>query len=186
MPRYALLTPETAPQDSQSRVQQVINNNGFLPNLVAVLAHAPTALETYLTVGEINGRSSLNLTEREVIQITAASIHGCEFCVAGHTALATKKAGLDKSLVIQLQNRGKTGDERLDALAAFVRAVIVSRGAVADGELTDFIRAGFTQAQALEVVLGISLATLCNFANNLAQNTINPELQPYHPEAFQS
>ena len=186
MSRYPLLTQETAPSSSQPLLQRVLNTNGFLPNLVAVLAHAPSALETYLTVGEINGRSSLSLTEREVIQITAASLHGCEFCVAGHTAVATKKAGLGKALIIQLQNRGKTGDERLDALAQFVRVVIVSRGAVAEGELQAFLEAGFTQAQALEVVLGVSLATLCNFANNLAQNSINPELQPYRPEVFQS
>lgn len=185
MPRLPLLTLETAPEASQNQVKQVINNNGFLPNLVAVLANAPVALETYLTVGEINGRSSLSLIEREVIQITAASIHGCEFCIAGHTAIATKKAGLEKKLIIQLQQRGITGDARLDALSQFVKAVIVSRGTVADGELHAFLAAGFTSAQALEVVLGISLATLCNFANNLAQSSINPELQPYRPEVFQ-
>lgn len=113
MTRFPLLTLDTAPEASQNRVQQVVNNNGFLPNLVSVLAHAPTALETYLTVGEINGRASLSLIEREVIQITAASIHGCEFCVAGHSAIATKKAGLDKARVIALQQRGLTGDPRL-------------------------------------------------------------------------
>jgi hypothetical protein len=31
----------------------------------------------------------------------------------------------------------------------------------------------------LEVVLGVSLATLCNFANNLAQNELNPQLAAY-------
>ncbi|MBX6393810.1 MAG: carboxymuconolactone decarboxylase family protein, partial [Burkholderiales bacterium] len=40
-------------------------------------------------------------------------------------------------------------------------------------------QAGYTQANALEVVLGVSLATLCNYANNLAQTPINPELQPF-------
>ena len=40
------------------------------------------------------------------------------------------------------------------------------------------------EQQALEVVLGISLATLCNFANSLAQSPVNPQLQPYLPEQF--
>ena len=31
----------------------------------------------------------------------------------------------------------------------------------------------------LDVVLGVSLASLCNYANNLANTPINPELQPY-------
>jgi len=36
----------------------------------------------------------------------------------------------------------------------------------------------------VEVVLSISLATLCNFANSLAQSPVNPQLQPYLPEQF--
>ena len=54
-----------------------------------------------------------------------------------------------------------------------------SRGAVADNAYRRFIDAGYSEAQALDVVLGISLATLCNFANTLAGTAINPELQPY-------
>jgi AhpD family alkylhydroperoxidase len=186
MSRLPLHTPESAPAASLPYIQRVITNNGYLPNLVAALSNAPTALETYLTVAEINSRSSLTLAEREVVQITAASIHGCEFCVAGHTAIALKKAGMDRALVAALQRRGLTSEPRFDALVAFVRAVIVSRGNVADGELADFIEAGFSQAQALEVVLGVSLATLCNFTNNLARNSINPELEAFRPGALQA
>lgn len=186
MSRLPLQTPESAPAASLPYIQRVLTNNGYLPNLVAVLANAPTALETYLTVTEINSRSSLTLPEREVVQITAASIHGCEFCVAGHTAIALKKAGLERALVGALQQRGLTGNARFDALAAFVRAVIVSRGAVADGEFSAFLAAGFNEAQAVEVVLGVSLASLCNFTNNLARSSINPELEAYRPGALQS
>jgi alkylhydroperoxidase family enzyme len=50
---------------------------------------------------------------------------------------------------------------------------------VSDDELQAFLAAGYNQGQALEVVLGVSLATLCNYANNLAKTPINPELQPY-------
>jgi alkylhydroperoxidase family enzyme len=50
---------------------------------------------------------------------------------------------------------------------------------VSDGELADIRSAGYSDEQILGVVLGISLATLCNFANNLAHNTLNPELEPY-------
>ena len=39
--------------------------------------------------------------------------------------------------------------------------------AMDDAELQAFLAAGYNQQQALEVVLGISLATLCNFANSL-------------------
>lgn len=181
MTRLTLHTAESAPADSRPFVERAIANNGFLPNLIGVLANSPLALETYLTVSGINGRASLSLAEREVVQITAARIHSCEFCVAGHTAVALKKAGLAPAAVVALQNGEPTGDSRLDAVRVFAEAVISHRGAVADGELEAFRAAGFDETQALEVVLGISLATLCNFANSLAQSPVNPQLQAFRP-----
>ena len=64
--------------------------------------------------------------------------------------------------------------------------MIASRGAVADEALGAFLAAGFTQAQALEVVLGVSLATLCNFANVLAQSPVNPQLEAFRPGVLQA
>lgn len=186
MSRLPLQTPTSAPAASRPYLEKVLAANGFIPNLVAVLANAPSALETYLTVAEINGRNSLSLAEREIVQITAASIHGCEFCVSGHSAVVLKKAGLDTALVVQLQKRGVTGNGRYDALIDFTRALIVSRGKVGSGELERFTAAGFGPDQALEVLLGVSLATLCNFANNLAGSEINPELQAYRPGVLQA
>jgi len=179
MARLPILTAETAPEAAREGVTKAEKANGFVPNLIGLLANAPTALETYQTVSGINGRNSLTLAEREVVQITAAAIHGCGFCVAGHTAVAYKKAGLNKDVVDALRANAKVPDARLDAVAAFTRAVIRSRGAVENAELAAFKAAGFNDANALDVVLGVSLATLCNFANNLGQPDLNPQLQPY-------
>lgn len=179
MARVSLPTIETAPEEAKPRLQTALKNNGFLPNLVRVLANAPVALETYQTVGAINARSGLSLAEREAVQITAAAVHGCGFCVAGHTAVAYKQAKLSDAVVDALRNGTKVADERLDAIATFTRAVIRSRGNVENAELAAFRDAGFTEANALEVILGVSLATLCNFANNLAQTDLNPELSQY-------
>jgi uncharacterized peroxidase-related enzyme len=182
MGRLPLQTLNTAPAASVPFLEKSLRSNGFLPNLVASLATAPVALETYLTVAEINGRAGLTLAERETVQITAAAIHGCGFCVAGHTAVALKKAQLPPAIVDALRENATVGDARLQAVAAFTRAVIANRGAVADAELEAFRAAGFSDSNALEVVLGVSLATLCNFANNLARNELNPELAAYRWE----
>ena len=179
MCRLPLRTIEDAPAEAQPRLEAAQKNNGFLPNLVRLLANAPVALETYQTVGEINGRASLTLAEREAVQITAAATHGCGFCVAGHTAVAEKKAKLDQGVISALRDKAQVPDARLDAVARFTEAVIASRGAVSDAELAGFKDAGFDDQAALEVVLGVSLATLCNFANNMGQPELNPQLAAY-------
>ncbi len=179
MSRLPLRTIADAPDESKGLLTAAGKTNGFLPNLLRILANAPVALEAYVTVSGINARSSLPLIEREAVQIIAATIHGCGFCVAGHTAIAEKKARMAPSIIGALRSRASVDDPKINAIARFTEAVIASRGAVSDDALTVFRDAGFDDQAALEVVLGVSLATLCNFANNLGQPPLNEQLVPY-------
>lgn len=182
MSRLPLRTIEDAPEEAKTALATAEKNNGYLPNLLRVLANAPVALETYLTVSGINARASLPLAEREAVQITAAATHGCGFCVAGHSAISDKKAKLGRGVIDALRNKTTVPDAGLDAVARFTEEVIASRGNVSDEALAAFKKAGFGDQQALEVVLGVSLATLCNFANNLGQPPLNPQMETYRWE----
>jgi uncharacterized peroxidase-related enzyme len=179
MSRLVIQSIETAPQKSAERLEAAKKASGFVPNLLGVLANSPEAIETYQTVGKINGRNSLSAAEREVVQITAAVTNKCGFCVAGHTKIAQKALNMDSPLVEALRQVDTLPDEKLNALATFTLQVMSQKGQVADDELDAFFAAGYTQQNALDVVLGVSLATLCNYANNLAKTPINPELQPF-------
>ncbi len=179
MSRLTIHSADTAHADAQERLRAAQQANGFLPNLLGVLANAPTALETYQVVGAINGRNSLTPTEREVVQITAATYNGCAFCVAGHTKIAYKKLQLPEALVEALRNIQGLSDAKLNALARFTLSVLEHKGQVPDEDLEAFKAAGYSEANALDTVLGVSLATLCNYANNLARTPINPELQAF-------
>lgn len=179
MSRLAIQSVESAAPEASERLAAAKRASGFVPNLLGVLANAPTALETYQVVSGINARSSLNAAEREVVQIVAATRNGCQFCVAGHTKIALAKAGLPVEVVRALRNIRALDDPRLNALAVFTLAVIDQRGSVSDAELEAFRTAGFSQANVLDVVLGVSLSTLCNYANNVARTPINPELEEY-------
>ena len=181
MTRFTIHTVESAPAEVKEVLETVQkDNNGYIPNLIGLLANAPTALEAYRTVGAINRRNSLTPAEREVVQITAAVTNGCAFCVAGHTAFSIKQIQMNDDLLQALRNRTPIeADPKLDTLAKFTLAVINTKGRVGDEALSEFLEAGYTQQNALDVVLGVSLASLCNYANNLADTPINPELQPY-------
>src|SRR5690606_347885 len=94
-----------------------------------------------------------------------------------------KALKMPESVVEALRKVEAIDDPKLDALARFTVAVIEKKGQVSDEELDAFRAAGYGDQQALEVVLGVSLATLCNYANSLARTPINPELQPFaNPE----
>ncbi|MGV8920693.1 MAG: carboxymuconolactone decarboxylase family protein [Pseudomonas sp.] len=179
MSRITLHSLHTAPEAARPFLETALKNNGYIPNLLGVLANAPAALETYLTVSGLNGKAELSLAEREVVQLIAATKHGCDFCVAGHTAVALHKAKLPEEVVNALRGRTELPQEKLEALAAFTREVVASRGDVSDEGYSAFQAAGYTEGNALEVILGVSLATLCNFTNVFARTPLNPELAKY-------
>jgi uncharacterized peroxidase-related enzyme len=179
MSRLSLPTVDEAPEAAQAGLELVVSKNGFLPNLFRLLANSPVSLEAYHMLAAITSRGNFSIGEREAIQITAAAAQGCGICVAGHTALAYRKAGLAEHIVDALRDRKFVPDERLNAIANFTRAVIRSLGNVTDEELRDFYLAGFSESDVIELILGISLATLCNFTSNLGRPSLNPELAPY-------
>ena len=170
------LTSEQASEEAKQRLINAEKVNGFSSNLLGVLAYAPTALEMYQTVSEINSRSSLNVQEREVVQLVAATDNGCKFCVAGHTALAKNKAKLAPEIIQALRDQSELSDDRLNALSTFTRQALLTKGAVDEQITNAFFEAGFTEQNALDVLLGLSLATLCNYANSLARTELNSQL----------
>lgn len=181
MTRLIIQTIESAVEASTEMMKSVKTANGFVPNLVGILANAPTALETYRTVGSINSRSSLTPIEREIVQITTAVTNGCEFCIAGHSAISAKVVKMPENILQAVRNGTTISDAKLDALAQFTRLVIATKGNITDAQLEVFFNTGFTQQNVLDVLVGISVATLTNYANNIAKTPINPELQSFAP-----
>ena len=179
MARLTIHSVETAPEKAKPRVEAALKANGFLPNLIGVLANSPEALAFYQEVGKLNSETSLTPGEREVVQILAAKINECSFCVAGHTKLATLKKLLNDDEIQAVRAVAPIADAKLNALSDFTQQVIAKKGNVSDDELQAFFAAGYNQQQAVEVVFGVALATLCNYTNNLARTEINPELQAY-------
>ena len=122
MARLTIHTVESAPEKAKPRVEAALKNNGFLPNLIGVLANSPEALAFYQEVGKLNGETSLTAGEREVVQILAAKINQCGFCVAGHTKLATLKKLLKEEEIQAVRAVAPIADANGHSLANAVRA----------------------------------------------------------------
>ena len=129
MARLTIHTVESAPEKAKPRVEAALKNNGFLPNLIGVLANSPEALAFYQEVGKLNGENSLTPGEREVVQIIAARTNQCAFCVAGHTKLAVLKKLLTEQNVKASRDVSPAGfdDKKLAALADFTLAVMAPK-----------------------------------------------------------
>jgi alkylhydroperoxidase family enzyme len=83
----------------------------------------------------------------------------------------------DPAIVNALRNRAPLPDVKLDVLATFARAVVKNRGMVCGKKLDNFIAAGYTRSQALEVVLGVAFKTLSNYTNHIIDPPLDTVFQ---------
>ena len=151
---------------------------GFVPQIFAVLADSPTTLAAFVGLNERLAESSLSAAEQETVQLAASVERESEYCVAGHTRFAQDQR-VAKPVIDSLRRSAPVPDVRLDALASFTRALVRSDGRVSSLDLDRFLSAGYEQAQAFEVILGVCVKTLSNLASNLMQIPLDDAFAGY-------
>ncbi|MEX1994735.1 MAG: carboxymuconolactone decarboxylase family protein [Steroidobacteraceae bacterium] len=164
----------TAPPASKPILEGVAKELGFVPALYAGLAESPTALRIYLDTSRAFGASSLTPVEQQVVLLAVSVANGCEFCVAAHSFIARNLVKVPSPVVDALRAKGRLPDSRLHELAQFTRRVVTDRGWVPDAAVEEFLSAGFTRAQVLDVIVGVSHKTLSNYANHLLRTPVDP------------
>ena len=179
---FAVHTPESAPAGSRPMLESLKKGFGFIPNLYAVFAESPAALEGALAIGDAFARSSLTPAEQQLVALTVSEANDCGFCVAAHSTIAKHMAKADPALVNAVRERRPLPDARIDALVSFTRKLVEQRAFVGEAELAAFLTAGYTKAQAIEVLLGVGMKTFNNYLVHLAHVPLNDQ---FKPEAWQ-
>ncbi len=172
MTDYKVHTIDSAPGASKAILGKVNEKYGFIPNLMGVLAESPAALEAYATLSGIFEKSDFSPVEQQVILLTINRFNECRYCMAAHSIIA-KGAGMEDATLDALRTGKALPDARQNALAEFTRSVVEKRGWVSDSGIEAFLAAGFTKANALEVILGTSFKTLSNYANHIAKTPVD-------------
>jgi len=181
---YQVHTVETAPEKSQDLMANVAEKMGFVPNILGVFAESPVALKAYLVLSAALAEGTLSNAERQIVLLTASYENECRYCMAAHTTIAAGQK-VDKSVVDALREGQPIADPKLEALRAFTREMVVNRGRLSSSDVQKVIDAGYTQAQVLEVVVGVSLKTLTNYSNHIVSPPVDPEFAAnewQHPE----
>ena len=165
---FKLHTIGSAPAASAPILEEATKGLGFIPNLYANLAESPSTLKAYKQLGGLLEQSAFTPEEQQVILIAASVENNCAYCVAAHSFIAKNMVNVAADVVAALRDGRTLPNPKLNALALFAITVVRERGWVADSqELKDFFAAGYTTQHALEVVLGVTMKTLSNYANHL-------------------
>ena len=178
MTDFTIHTIDTAPERAGAGLRAAQQKLGFIPNMMAVLAESPAALEGYQAVQGALATSSFSAAEQHFIALGVSVDNGCTYCVPAYSLMAAK-SGVPQQAVDAVRDGQPIDDGRLSALRDFTQAVVEKRGRVADEEVKAFLDAGFTKAQVLEVILAAAFKLISNYTNHVADIPLDDAFQPY-------
>lgn len=182
MTNYKLHSRESVSAETANTFLALENQLGFVPNVFAVLGQNTHTLEAFLTMNEKFNFSSLTSMEREIVQIAVSVKNECGYCVAGHSAFA-KMQELDDKIIHAVRSEATIDNPKLESLRRFTIALVNSAGRDVDTELKNFISAGYSELQAIDVILGICIKTFSNLVSGLTNLPLD---QPFTPFTWSS
>ncbi|KTC75443.1 24 kDa macrophage-induced major protein [Legionella birminghamensis] len=146
----------------------------MLPNLFKVMANAPELLQSYLDTYKLfSQHSGFTPEEQQIIFLVISYENGCNYCLAAHSTVANFSAGLSYEVTDAICNDTAIPVSKYQLLADFTREMLWSRGRPSESKTTEFLSAGYTEKQILDIILAISLKTLSNYTNHLYNTPID-------------
>jgi uncharacterized peroxidase-related enzyme len=175
---FPLFDENTAPEKAKPILGKTKEEFKMIPNLERTMALAPALLESYVTCWDLFNNTSLSAIERQIVYQTANFENECDYCVPWHTLLS-KQAKMTPEDIEALRNGAKLSNSRHEALRIFTQSLIRTHGKIVRSELDNFLQAGYTPEQALEVVLGVAIKTMSNYTNAIAGTPLDDTVKSY-------
>jgi alkylhydroperoxidase family enzyme len=169
---FTLHDQNTAPDAAKPLLANSQKAFGMVPGLHAVMAEAPELLEGYQVLHQLFLNSSFTDDEKTVVWQTINVEHACHYCVPAHTGIAKAMKVADE-ISNALRDETPLPTAKLEALRDFTLAMVRQRGELEPKQMADFFAAGYTQQNALEVILGLSQKVMSNYVNHIAQTPID-------------
>ncbi|HLU03425.1 MAG TPA: peroxidase-related enzyme [Advenella sp.] len=133
--RFPVPERQEMPEDIRTRIQEVQEKSGFIPNVFLTLAHRPEEFRAFFAYHDALMEKPGNLTkaEREMIVVATSSLNQCQYCVIAHGAILRIRAK-DPLIADQIATNYRKADitDRQKAMLDF--AVLVSQNAHLVGE----------------------------------------------------
>jgi alkylhydroperoxidase family enzyme len=176
--KFELYNRDNAPAGSLPLLENSVKDFGMIPNLHAVLAESPAALEAYQLLHNLFQQTSFDEEEITVVWQTINVEHECHYCVPAHTGIAHSMK-VDSAIIDALRDRTELPNQKLQQLHLTTLALVRNRGRLSEQEQADFFAAGYERRHLLEIILGISQKVISNYTNHQADTPIDKPFQQF-------
>ena len=183
MPRIPPLSTEDAPEAAQPMLKG-LEQLGQVSNFLRTVANSPAALEGYLGLIRGLSKSSLPPGIARSIALAIAEYNGSDYSLSSNVHLARTAEKLCDAEITANRN-GFSNSPKAEAAVRFGLAVARARGHVSPEQLDALITAGYSHAQAVEIVHHVALAILSSYLNEVAGTVIDfPVVHTRRPAGF--
>lgn len=172
MSRFPIPAVKPAPAASQPLLAAVKNRLDTVPNMYCIIADSPAALEAFLNFSSALDKSDLEAPTRERIALAVAEVNGCDYCLSAHTYLARNVAKLDDA-EITANRSGASNDINANVAVRFAAKLARERGQVSEADVDAVKRAGYSDAEIVEIIAHVALNVFTNIINGALKTDID-------------
>ncbi|MFT3660252.1 MAG: peroxidase-related enzyme [Gordonia sp. (in: high G+C Gram-positive bacteria)] len=166
------------PDDIRTRILEVQEKSGFVPNVFLALAHRPAEFRAFFAYHDAIMDKSGNLTkaEREMIVVATSAPNQCQYCVVAHGAILRIRAK-DPLIADQIATNYRKADitDRQKAMLDFALKVSREAYAVNDDDFAALERHGFDEEDVWDIAAISAFFGLSNRMANVTSMRPNPE-----------
>ena len=178
-PRYPLPDLNTLPEDIRTKILEVQEKSGFVPNVFLAFARRPAEWRAFFAYHDavmLREGSSLSKGDREMIVTTTSAANHCLYCVVAHGAILRiyeKKPLVADQVAVNYRKADIT--PRQHAMLDFAMKVCLHSDEIEEGDFTALHAHGFDDEDIWDIGAITAFFGLSNRMANMSGMLPNPE-----------
>ena len=177
-PRYPLPDLNTLPEDIRTKILEVQEKAGFVPNVFLALARRPAEWRAFFAYHDalMLKESGLTKGDREMIVTTTSAANQCLYCVVAHGAILRiyeKKPLVADQVAVNYRKADITPRQR--AMLDFAMKVCQKAAEVEDADFAALHAHGFDDEDAWDIAAITAFFGLSNRMARFSNMLPNPE-----------
>lgn len=174
------VTSYSADEAQSSLLVKAEKQVGFIPNMYRKMVNHPALLDNYLHGYNLfREQSGFKSAEQEVVFLAISKNNGCGYCMAAHSTLAAKYAGVSQVLLSEIRSGEAISDVKMAALFAMTVEINSSRGEPHVDIVKAFLQAGYNEKHILAITLAVSVKVLSNYTNHMFATEVDEVFAEY-------
>ncbi len=177
--RYPVPELEDLPEDLRTRILEVQEKAGFVPNVFLALAHRPAEWRAFMAYHDallLKEGGTLTKGDREMVIVATSALNHCLYCVVAHGAILRiheKKPLLADQVAINPLKADITPRQR--AMLTFAMKVCTASDQVAEADFAALREHGFDDEDAWDIAAITAFFGLSNRMANVTAMRPNDE-----------